>query len=463
MANILEKIVADKRTEVDALKQQMPLAEFIDDLMPTDRDMYAALSQDNAGFILECKKASPSKGLIRDIFDPVEIASVYQQYAAAISVLTDYKYFQGKHDYLQQVRQTVQCPVLNKDFFIDEYQIHLGRYYGADAILLMLSVLDDQQYKALAKVAEHYNMAILTEVSNVEETQRAIDLNAKLIGINNRNLRDLSTDLSTTFELATMIPDDRLIISESGIYNNKQVRELAPLANGFLVGSSIMAEEDIDLACRRLIYGNNKVCGLSRADDVIAAAKNGAVMAGMIFVEQSPRYISVEQAIDVQQQVAERFEHGIDYVAVFKDQHIDDVTAICKQLHINAVQLHGNEDSEYINTLKQRLDDKIRIIKALPVDAEIAPFTQGADLYLLDNKQGGSGQAFDWSIVQTSNNDFSQCLLAGGLNCDNLNCAIRLLNDQDMQGVDLNSGLELAPGVKDADKIQQAFALLRQY
>ena len=248
MANILEKIVLDKRIEIDALKLAKPLASFIDELTPTTKDMYAALKRTpekpEAGFILECKKASPSKGLIRPDFDVKAICQTYDKYAAAISVLTDEKYFQGTFEYLQLVTQTVQCPVLNKDFFIDEYQVHLARYYGADAVLLMLSVLSDEEYRSLAKVAEQYNLAILTEISNEEERDRAIHLGAKMIGINNRNLRDLSTDIARTFDFAPTLPDDVIIISESGIYTNAQVRELAPAVDGFLVGSSLMAMDN---------------------------------------------------------------------------------------------------------------------------------------------------------------------------------------------------------------------------
>lgn len=247
MANVLEKIVADKRIEIERLKIEKPLESFIHELTPTTKNMYAALDRkqgkSHAGYILECKKASPSKGLIRPDFDPKAICQIYDSYAAAISVLTDEKYFQGKFEYLKIVTDTVKCPVLNKDFFVDTYQVHLARYYGADAILLMLSVLSDDEYKALEAVAKQYNLAILTEVSNEEERDRAIALNAKLIGINNRNLRDLSTDIARTFDLAPTIPDDRIIISESGIYTNDQIRELAPAVDGFLVGSSIMAQD----------------------------------------------------------------------------------------------------------------------------------------------------------------------------------------------------------------------------
>ena len=336
MVNVLEKIVADKRIEVESLKIEKPLNTFINDLVPSEKDMYSALNrkqgENHASFILECKKASPSKGLIRPDFDIKSIAQIYDNYAAAISVLTDEKYFQGKFEYLKTVAGIVTCPVLNKDFFIDEYQVHLARYYGADAILLMLSVLNDDQYQALNKVAKKYNLAVLTEVSNQEELERAIALNAKLIGINNRNLRDLSTDISRTFDFAPNIPSDRIVISESGIYTNAQIRELAPAVDGFLVGSSIMAQADIDLACRKLIFGENKVCGLTAPEFAQAAVDAGAQFGGLIFAEKSTRVINEQQAQTIIEQVP-----SLNYVGVFVNEKCQQVATLAKTLNLYAV------------------------------------------------------------------------------------------------------------------------------
>lgn len=206
MAEVLVKIVKDKAIWVEERKKQQPLDDFQSSLSLSDRSFYDALKTGKTEFILECKKASPSKGLIRDDFDLNYIASVYNNHASAISVLTDEKYFQGNFDFLPIIRNQVSQPILCKDFMIDAYQVYLARHYSADAILLMLSVLDDAQYKELADIAHSLNMGILTEVSNEEELHRAVALNAKVIGINNRNLRDLSTDLNRTKELAPLLP-----------------------------------------------------------------------------------------------------------------------------------------------------------------------------------------------------------------------------------------------------------------
>jgi indole-3-glycerol phosphate synthase/phosphoribosylanthranilate isomerase len=191
METILAKIVESKKKWLFAKKRTFPLNIFKDDVVKTDRNFYEAISSDKAVFILECKKGSPSKGIIRRKFDLDEIAQVYKNYANAISVLTDEEFFMGSFANLEIIRNQVEQPILCKDFMIDEYQVYLARYYKADAILLMLSVLSDDDYKKLAKVANKLGMGIVTEVSNEDELQRAITLKAKVIGINNRDLRNM--------------------------------------------------------------------------------------------------------------------------------------------------------------------------------------------------------------------------------------------------------------------------------
>ncbi|QOL24675.1 bifunctional indole-3-glycerol-phosphate synthase TrpC/phosphoribosylanthranilate isomerase TrpF [Thalassotalea sp. LPB0316] len=460
MANILEKIVEDKRAFMATYKQENPLEDFIGSLTPSTKDLYASLSQPEAGFILECKKASPSKGLIRDDFNVLDICRIYDKYAAGISVLTDEKYFQGKYEYLKTVCETVDCPVLNKDFFFEPYQVYLARHLGADAILLMLSVLTDQEYIELAKIAERYQMAILTEISNTEEMARAIKLNAKLIGINNRNLRDLSTDISRTFDYAPHLPDGTLVISESGIYTNAQVRELAPAVDGFLVGSSIMAQADIDLACRQLIFGENKVCGLTSPESASAVLANGGVYGGLIFAEKSPRFVSEAMAKTITEQVS-----GLNYVGVFVNHEIETVAALANTLNLFAVQLHGSENDAYINELRKSLPVNTQIWQAVSVKDHNFSLSANPNIsrFILDNKQGGSGEQFDWQALHQSELDLTKCMLAGGLNCENISTAIDTMNNLDLLGLDINSGVESSPGHKCSAMIAAVFKNIRNY
>ncbi|MBD1581661.1 bifunctional indole-3-glycerol-phosphate synthase TrpC/phosphoribosylanthranilate isomerase TrpF [Pseudoalteromonas sp. S16_S37] len=455
MANVLDKIVADKQIELQKRKASFPLASFKDKVQPTTRDFYGALAKPGTQFILECKKASPSKGLIRAHFDLDEITSVYKRYASCISVLTDEKYFQGSFDYLSYVRQKVEQPLICKDFFIDEYQVYLARLNGGDAILLMLSVLDDQQYLALADVAKSLNMAVLTEVSNEPEVERALKLNAQIIGINNRNLRDLSTDLATTERLRTLIPNDKVVISESGIYTHQDVKRLAPLCSGFLVGSSLMAEQNLDTACRKLILGENKVCGLTRCQDAQAAYEAGALYGGLIFYPKSQRYVDLDCAKAIVDSAP------LSYVGVFVNADEEQVAEYAQTLKLTAVQLHGQENEDYIASLRNRLPVNCQIWKAQGVSDTLPNPVKGVDKHLYDTKTdagfGGTGQSFDWQLLseQVANN----FMLAGGLNPDNVAAAAQL----GAQGLDLNSGVELSPGKKCHDKIQHAFTNIRNY
>ncbi|MGL5969124.1 MAG: bifunctional indole-3-glycerol-phosphate synthase TrpC/phosphoribosylanthranilate isomerase TrpF [Kluyvera sp.] len=452
MQTVLAKIVADKAIWVEARKQQQPLASFQNEVQPSQRHFYDALRGTRTAFILECKKASPSKGVIREDFDPARIANVYKHYASAISVLTDEKYFQGSFDFLPIVSQIAPQPILCKDFIIDPYQIYLARYYQADACLLMLSVLDDDQYRQLAAVAHSLSMGVLTEVSNEEELERAIALKARVVGINNRDLRDLSIDLNRTRQLAPRLGHEVTVISESGINTNAQVRELSHFANGFLIGSAMMSHDDLNAAVRRVLLGENKVCGLTRPQDAQAAFEAGAIYGGLIFVPTSPRAVSALQAQEVINAAP------LAYVGVFRNAPVAEIVERVTGLHLCAVQLHGDEDQAYIDELRAALPDDVQIWKALSVaDTLPARNLNHVDKYVFDNGQGGTGQRFDWSLLQGQ--DLSNVILAGGLSADNCVTAAK----SGCAGLDFNSGVELEPGIKDASKLASAFQTLRAY
>lgn len=456
---ILQKIVQDKARWVEQKEQAFPLSQFQHQLTQSDRSFYQALakgSHDLPAYILECKKASPSKGLIRADFDLDAIAQVYKQYASAISVLTDEQYFQGDFAYINQVRQQVEQPVLCKDFMISPYQVYLARFHQADAILLMLSVVDDDTYRELSELAHSLGMGVLTETSNEAEFERALALEAKIIGVNNRNLHDLSIDMNRIVHLVQKyqdrIPKETRLISESGIYNHKQVQEIKPFAHGFLIGSSLMGNPDLNNAVRAVVYGENKVCGLTRPQDVQAVYQNGALYGGLIFAEKSPRALSLRQAQELVVQAPLRF------VGVFQDQAVGFVEKIAKQLELFAVQLHGSEDEAYIAELAEAFDGKIQIWKAISMNAQ-TQFQQNplVQRYVLDSKQGGSGEVFDWSLIPDEIK--TKALLAGGIGLNNIDQALK----QGCLGVDLNSGVESAKGVKDTGKIKQVFAQIIRF
>ncbi len=255
---ILDEIVAAKRREVATARRRMPLEELETQAAeaPPVRDFGAALAGPGPiQLIAEVKKASPSARLIRADFDPVAIARIYQEHGAAcISVLTDAPYFQGHLSYLARVRASVVLPLLRKDFLIDEYQVVEARLAGADAILLIAEILDDATMAALLKRARVMGMSALVELHDAVNLPRVLDAGADLVGINNRDLRQFSTDIEHTLRLRDQIPSGIMVVSESGIRTRRDVERLeAAGVSAILVGESLMRAPDIGLAVERLL------------------------------------------------------------------------------------------------------------------------------------------------------------------------------------------------------------------
>ncbi len=450
----LDRIISHKREEVARRKRDLPLDRFAADLPPSTRSLAAALRKPRTGFIMECKKASPSRGLIRPDFDVAAIAEVYARYADAISVLADERFFQGRLEYIRTVSETVDLPVLCKDFTLEPYQVYEARRFGADAVLLMMSVLEDDMYRRCKAAADSLGIDALTEVHDEAELERALLLGAEIIGINNRNLKTLSVDLETSRRLAPRVPEDRIAVLESGIASHHEVVSLRDRCNGFLVGSSLMSAPDLDRACRQLVYGRVKVCGLTRPAAAATVHESGGSYGGLIFAEKSPRYITPETAATI------RSESPLAWVGVFVNAPIEAVTATAEALDLGAVQLHGDEDAAYLGALRPRLKDSVEIWKAIPVGGERPVLeVSGANRVLLDTAstkaQGGTGETFDWSLL--AGRDLSRVLLAGGLSPSIAAAADRL----GAFALDANSGVERSPGEKSPALIARFFEALR--
>jgi len=450
----LEKILAHKTKSLVSRKTERPLDTLKKDLKPSDRSLKDALVNPRTGFILECKKASPSKGLIRENYDVFRIAKAYEPYADAVSVLTDAEFFAGSFEDLQSAREAVQVPVLCKDFILEPYQIFEARWYGADAVLLMLSVLDDDAYRECARTAEKLDMDAVVEVHNEEEMERALNLGAGIIGINNRNLVTLDVDLAVTERLEPIVPVDRIVISESGILSHDDVRRLGPRVDAFLVGTRLMQAPDVGQACRELIYGRVKVCGLTSVADAMSAVRCGAVFGGLIFVEQSPRKVTEEQAAEITKSV------DLKWVGVFSDHIPRIVSETAHQLKLSAVQLHGDEDADYINALRSMLPDGCEIWKSHRVKDSIPSVEEtGADRLLLDtyvpDVKGGTGKKFDWKLLNGL--DLSRVILGGGLDHKSVSKAMKY----SPWALDVNSGVEKAPGVKSRPMLDRFFSKIR--
>ena len=260
MSDILEKIMAVKRQEVEQALRRKPLAEVRADAESRvlTRDFVGALRAKIAAgrpaVIAEVKKASPSKGVLRADFIPADIAQSYAEYGAAcLSVLTDVQFFQGCADYLKQARASCQLPVLRKDFMLEPYQVYESRVLGADAILLIAACLDDARMAELEQVARSLDMAVLVEVHDAAELERALKLKTPLIGINNRNLKTFAVSLDTTLALRAQVPADRLLVTESGIHSRDDVLRMGAAGiNAFLVGEAFMRAPEPGVALAAL-------------------------------------------------------------------------------------------------------------------------------------------------------------------------------------------------------------------
>jgi indole-3-glycerol phosphate synthase len=261
MSDVLARICAEKRRAVAAAEKARPLAEVAADAAraPPVRGFAAALARAEAlggyGLIAEIKRASPSRGLIRADFDPAALARAYEAGGATcLSVLTDAPYFQGKPEHLEAARAASHLPVLRKDFILDPYQVAEARAMGADCILLIMAALGDGEAVALERAAEGHGMDVLVEVHDRAELERASRLRARLIGINNRNLKTLEVDLSVTEELARHLPPGRLLVSESGLSSPADLARMARAgARLFLIGESLMRAGDVAAATRALL------------------------------------------------------------------------------------------------------------------------------------------------------------------------------------------------------------------
>ena len=446
---VLGEIAAAKREELDGRYDGESLDAVRGRARPTERSLAAALAQSGARFILEIKKASPSAGAIRPGADPGELARGYAGVADALSVLCDGPYFGGSLDDLRAARREFEEPILAKDFFIDLRQVAEARAAGADAILVMLSLLDDEAAREMIAEARRFGMDALVEVHDEAEMRRALALGAPLIGINNRDLRDLTIDLATTERLAPLAPES-VLISESGISERADIDRLSQRVDGFLIGSSLMRSTDPAQAARELIFGRTKLCGLNCGADIRAARP--AAFAGFIFVPGTPRYVSAEAATPL---AAAARKSGILPVGVFRDAPTKVVTDLAMALGLHAVQLHGQEDREYVQALRDELPKACEIWTALGVGRY--PLTsRGGDRLLFDNADGGSGNSFDWSAV-SNHPDLPRALIAGGIGPHNARAASAL----GAYAIDIGSAVDERPGRKSTEKIAALFEALR--
>ncbi len=454
----LDALVAHKHEIVRRRRAETPEALLAARAEPTPRRLRTALAASGPRFVFECKRASPSAGILRPRYNPVALARALAPFADALSVLTEERFFGGTLADLAAVRAAVDLPLLRKDVIVDAYEVLEARVHGADAVLLMLSVLDDATYEACRTVARRYGMDVLTEVHDANELERARRLGADLVGVNNRNLRTLRVDLATVGRLAPLVPRSALLVAESGYARRSEILAAAPAVDAFLVGGSVMQAADPARAAAALVHGPVKVCGLTREEDASHARARGASHGGLNFVPSSPRCLEPEAAHALARSAP------LSWVAVVADLPETEVLALARRLPLAAVQLHGHEDAGYQERLRARLPETVALWRA--VDAEGDPgevdLDAGAvDLVLLDRRGGGglggSGRPFDAGHVARWRTRFPRFGLAGGIGPDNAAAAAVL----GPAIVDVNSRVETRPGLKDPARLDALFTALR--
>ena len=485
---ILDKIVEATKIRVAQEKEvETPEAVKAAALaLPSDTGFpfEAALRQQDFNFICEVKKASPSKGIIAEHFPYLDIAKEYEVAgAAAISVLTEPDFFKGDKKYLQEIASTVKIPVLRKDFIIDEYQIYQAKVWGASAILLICACLDVPTLTKFRELADSLGLSSLVEAHDEHEVQMAIDCGARIIGVNNRNLKDFTVDVQNSVRLRNLVQDDVIFVSESGLETPEDIQVLRDNNIGVaLMGETFMRSPN-KVEKLAYLYGPTyytlkvKMCGISKVETIPAVVEAKPDYMGLVFAP-SKRQVTVDQAKtlveELHKQYASRYNSGagqsnddveqsnndeIKTVGVFVNETLENLVTIAKEINLDAVQLHGDEDEAFIQSLKERTN--VEVWKAVQIrsaaDAE-AWIDSSADMLLFDayhkDDRGGTGEVFDWSCLDEFERPF---MLAGGIDRTNVARAIRTVRPY---GIDISSGIE-TDGVKDDEKIKAFTNIVR--
>ncbi len=467
---ILEKIAADTRLRVEEAKKRKPLERVREQALAMDLHtgfpFESMLRAPGIHYICEVKKASPSKGVITEEFPYVQIAREYEQAGAgAVSCLTEPRYFLGKDEYLEEIASQVKVPVLRKDFVIDDYMIYEAKVLGASAVLLICALLDTEVVRRYIRLCDTLGMTALVEVHDETEMQEAILAGARVIGVNNRNLKDFTVDIRNSIRLREKAPEEILFIAESGIQTAEDIEALrCTNVNGVLIGETLMRSDDKAGMLKMLNGGpvrpdrvKVKICGLKRMEDVDMVNQSLPDFAGFVFA-QSRRMVDEDLAC----QFREKLDDRIPAAGVFVNDSIDRIKKICEKGIIQYIQLHGDEDEAYIKKLKQAVPH-VPVIKAVRVrsgeqimEAEKLP----ADYLLLDTyteeMYGGSGKTFDQNMIPDLSKPF---FLAGGIHAGNVR---ECLGNIRPFAVDVSSGVE-TDGNKNEKKIKCLIERVREH
>ncbi len=451
--DILLQIADHKRSELVALKESLPLNIIKEGLKKSQRNFKAALSKnDGLNLIAEIKQASPSEQQIfQGAFSASDIASTYEKSGAdAISVLTDEKYFKGSLYYLKQARlATKLVPLLMKDFFIDEYQIYLARYYGADAILLITAILTEEQINRYIEIAKSLGMDALLEVHSQQELEIANKTQAEIIGVNNRDLHTFEVDTKTFIRLHAQIPQTKISVAESG-YTPDSANQVSGFANAVLIGSSIMRSEDIGAAVQEIKTPQKKfkACGIRTLADARYCDEHFVAFVGLNFVPTSKRQIDVDLALSISSSLKNSYSVGI-----FQDQTLSEVNQLAREAGLDFVQLSGSESVAYCRKIERPVIKTLKISKL----ESLEKYKGVATMFIIDGATPGSGLGYDYSSLKNLKSS-KPFLVAGGVKPENAEAILALLPEA--AGLDAASGIE-TDGVVNTQKIDSITNAMR--
>jgi indole-3-glycerol phosphate synthase/phosphoribosylanthranilate isomerase len=461
--SVLDQILARTRERLAERKRAFPLERVMAGA-PTPRGrrsfLEALARPGGPNLIAEFKRRSPSRGPIREDLHPVRVAQGYEiAGAAALSIVTEPDFFGGNLDDLAEARAATLLPTLCKDFILDPYQVWEAWYAGADAVLLIVAALSDRELAELTAVAHDAQLDRLFEVHDAGELRRALAAGARIVGVNNRDLRTLEVDLRTSFALAPLIPDEVLAVSESGIRSGEDIRRLREAGfDAFLVGESLMSAPDPGDALDALIRSASgsgatqspapvrvKVCGLTSVEDALDAVRAGADAIGLVLWPGSSRAVDLDRA----RRIAHALPPFVLRVGVFVDATREELLRAADTLGLDLLQLHGAQAPESLSGLPRRVLKAVRVGPGFRPEDALRYEGRAAGL-LLDSRDpaapAGSGGRFDWKQALAVRAGSAFLALAGGLRPDNVAEAIRAVHPD---AVDVSSGVESAPGRKD--------------
>ena len=472
-SGVLERILELTREAVAERRRSLSI-ESMQRRMPTPsgrRPFVAAISRPGeVNIIAEFKRRSPSRGVIREDLHPVQVAQAYEVAgAAALSILTEERFFGGHLEDLREARGATLLPTLRKDFVVDPYQVWEAWFAGADAILLIVAALGDRELEKLLAATAEVGLDALVEVHDREELARALGAGARIVGVNNRNLRTMQVQIETSFELAPSIPDDVVAVSESGITKASELRRLREVGyDAFLMGEHLMLSDPGPTlealiresstmrwpgrAARQGRHVSIKVCGITTPEDGLLAAAAGADAVGFVFWPGSPRAVNVETA----RRIARVLPPFILRVGVFVDASRETLAATAEEVDLDVLQLHGSEGPEFFRDLPRRALKAVRVGEDF-VPEEALRFEGVANGILLDTRlpeggpPGGTGKPFDWALVREVRQNAEFLVLAGGLTPENVKVALTAVRPD---AVDVSSGVESSPGRKDPQKLR---------